>query len=117
MVLLPTNIAWEAKRKKNYTHTPEMSDMWWPSQKPEETKKKQKDQRPLPKSIAKPLRKPKKTKKTKAFTHYGPWGALVGQEAYYYRGNPVYGPIYKDFRDNTYYFLYYVAFLASLGTP
>ena len=24
----PTNIAREAKRKKNYTHTPEMSDMW-----------------------------------------------------------------------------------------
>ena len=24
----PTNIARQAKRKKNYTHTPEMSDMW-----------------------------------------------------------------------------------------
>ena len=24
----PTNIAREADRKKNYTHTPEMSDMW-----------------------------------------------------------------------------------------
>ena len=24
----PTNIAREAERKKNYTHTPEMSDIW-----------------------------------------------------------------------------------------
>ena len=44
-------------------------------------------------------------------------GALVGQEIYDYRGNPALGSIYKDFRDNTYYFLYYVAFLAHQGTP
>ena len=73
-----TNIAREADRKKNYTHTPEMSDMWWPSQKHEETKKKLRNQRPLPKSIAKPLRKPKKTK-NKKFSHTMapgvPWSA------------------------------------------
>ena len=33
--------------------------------------KKQKNQRPLPRTIAKSLRKPKKNKKNKVRTHYG----------------------------------------------
>ena len=41
------------------------------SKSPGETRKNQKNQRPLPKRIAKPSRKPKKNKKTKVLTHYG----------------------------------------------
>ena len=82
-----------------------MSFHAWIQQNHQKTKQNKKKKRPLPRTIAKPSRKPKKTKKNQS--SHTLWGAWAGQDESHYRRNTMYyrenhenSTKILDFRDN-----------------